>query len=198
MGRLKYLDKKILDNIELISPVAEKELKFVQEKDWSEIENLKKRESAYRLQDMLNARNLDALVKLYNLAIEDLSHPTVKSTISLLMGFYTLLEERYANMNKKFDWTEFTDDDISTDSDGNKTKSVEKKQEEEIEFQSGVLKDYSAFKEQLRKINFGDEQGVIDIPIHGDTPIPLLMRVIIEERYPEVTEEIEKKLKEGE
>ena len=192
MEKQKHLDKKITDNIELISPVAEKELKFVQEKDWSEITNLKKRESAYKLQHMLNSRNLTSLTKFYSLAQEDLGHPKVKRTIDLLMGFYLLLEERYVNMDKKFDWTEFTEEDIPVDAEGKKIKSVEKKQEEEIEFQSGVLKDYSDFRESLRKINFGSDQALVDIPIHGDTPIPLLMSGAVEERYPEVTELITK------
>jgi hypothetical protein len=194
----KHLDKKITDNIELVSPVAEKELKFVQGKDWSEIDNLKKRESAYQLQDMLNSRNLHALVKLYNLAAEDLGHPKVKRTIELLMGFYIILEERYHNMDKKFDWTEFTDEDVKIDGEGNKVSSVEKKQEEEIKFQSGVFKDYSAFREMLRKINFGNDEALVDIPIHGDAPIPLLMSNAIEVRYPEVKELIDKKLSEEE
>jgi len=190
-----HLDKKIIDNIELIHPVAVKELKFIQEHDWSEIDNLKKRESAYKLQHILNSRNLSALEKLYKLASEDLGHPKVRATIDLLVGFYILLEERYINMDKKFDWTMFTDEDIPVDKDGNKVKSVEKKQEEEIAFQSGVLDDYSTFKESLRKINFGNDQALVDIPIFGDAPIPLLMSEIIEERYPEVTELMRKKLK---
>ena len=98
-------------------------------------------------------------------------------------------------MDKKFDWTKFSDEDFDTHSeeeDGK--KSVEKKQAEEIEFQHYVLKDYSAFKEKLRKINFGEDQAIVDIPIHGDTPVPIMMSEVIEERYPEVSELIKNKL----
>ena len=191
----KYLDKKVLDNIEMVTPIAEKELKFIQSIDWSEINNLKKRETAYKLQDMLNSRNIDALIKLHSLALGDLSHPKVKRTVEVLISFYTLLEQRYINMDKKFDWTKFSDEDFDTHSeeeDGK--KSVEKKQAEEIEFQHYVLKDYSAFKEKLRKINFGEDQAIVDIPIHGDTPVPIMMSEVIEERYPEVSELIKNKL----
>lgn len=191
----KYLDKKVLDNIEMVTPIAEKELKFIQSIDWSEINNLKKRETAYKLQDMLNSRNIDALIKLHSLALGDLSHPKVKRTVDVLISFYTLLEQRYINMDKKFDWTKFSDEDFETHSeeeDGK--KSVEKKQAEEIEFQHYVLKDYSAFKEKLRKINFGEDQAIVDIPIHGDTPVPIMMSDVIEERYPEVVELIKNKL----
>ena len=191
----KYLDKKVLDNIEMVTPIAEKELKFIQSIDWSEINNLKKRETAYKLQDMLNSRNIDALIKLHSLALGDLRHPKVKRTVDVLISFYTLLEQRYINMDKKFDWTKFSDEDFETHSeeeDGK--KSVEKKQAEEIEFQHYVLKDYSAFKEKLRKINFGEDQAIVDIPIHGDTPIPIMMSEVIEERYPEVSELIKNKL----
>ena len=65
---------------------------------------------------------------------------------------------------------------------------------DEIEFQSGVLKDLSRFKENLRKINFGEESNDLDIPIHSDKPIPVIMAESVEARYPEIREFINKKL----
>lgn len=189
----KKLDNKILDQIELIMPPAKKELRFIQSRDWAEVENLKKRESMYKLQDILNSRNLTALLKFHTTAKEDLGHPKVKKTIELLLQFYFILEERYNKMSEKFDWTTYVDDAGAEKGNG---MTAEKKQELEIEFQSGVLKDYSKFKEDLRKINFGEDVVTVDIPIHGDTPIPIVMRETIENRYPEVAEHI--KIKEQE
>ena len=78
-------------------------------------------------------------------------------------------------------------------SEGGNGLTAEKKQELEIDFQSGVLKDYSKFKQDLRKINFGENVITVDIPIHGDTPIPIIMREMIENRYPEVKEFLQNK-----
>ena len=178
------LDKKVQDHIDLVIPPAKKELKFIKEQDWSEISHLGKRESMYNLQSILNERNINALVKLYNLAEEDLGHPEVRKSIKILLEFYYILEKRYQNVDKKFDWTKFDQSE----------KDIEKKMADEIEFQSGVLKDLSRFKENLRKINFGEESNDLDIPIHSDKPIPVIMAESVEARYPEIREFINKKL----
>lgn len=190
MAKKRPLDKKVQDNIELITPPAKKELKFIKANDWSEVAGLKKRESMYDLQNILNSRNLTALEKLYSLAKDDLTHPDVRKTIKLLTEFYFILEKRYHNMSEKFDWTTYVDDIGVEDGTGER---AEKKQAEEIEFQSGVLKDYSRFKDKLRSINFGEDVITVDIPVHGDKPIPIIMKDMIESRYPEIDELIESK-----
>ncbi len=178
------LDKKIDDHINLVIPPAKKELKFVRDNDWSDIPNLATRESMYKLQTILNERNLNALIKLYSLAEEELGNPEVRKSIKILIEFFYILEKRYMTVDKKFDWTKFDQTE----------KGFEKRMELEIEFQSNVLKDLSNFKERLRKINFGEESSDLDIPIHSDKPIPLTMSRAIEERYPEIRDFINKKL----
>lgn len=178
------LDKKIDDHINLVIPPAKKELKFVRDNDWSDIPNLATRESMYKLQSILNERNLNALIKLYSLAEEELGNPEVRKSIKILIEFFYILEKRYMTVDKKFDWTKFDQTE----------KGFEKRMELEIEFQSNVLKDLSNFKERLRKINFGEESSDLDIPIHSDKPIPLTMSRAIEERYPEIRDFINKKL----
>lgn len=178
------LDKKIDDHINLVIPPAKKELKFVRDNDWSDIPNLATRESMYKLQSILNERNLNTLIKLYSLAEEELGNPEVRKSIKILIEFFYILEKRYMTVDKKFDWTKFDQTE----------KGFEKRMELEIEFQSNVLKDLSNFKERLRKINFGEESSDLDIPIHSDKPIPLTMSRAIEERYPEIRDFINKKL----
>lgn len=178
------LDKKIQDHIDLVIPPAKKELKFIKDQDWSNISNLEKRDSAYKLQHILNERNINALIKLYNLSEESLNNPEVKKSIKILLEFYYILEKRYQVVDKKFDWTKFDQSE----------KNIEKKMADEIEFQSGVLKDLSGFREKLRKINFGEESNDLDIPIHSDKPIPLIMAGSVEERYPEISKFIELKI----
>lgn len=190
MSKSRPLDNKIKDYIDLITPPAKKEINFIKNNDWSEVTLLKKRESMYKLQDKLNDRNLSSLLTLHELAKSDLTHPKVRSTIQLLLEFYYVLETRYYKMDEKYDWTTFLDDEGS---EGGNGLTAEKKQELEIDFQSGVLKDYSKFKQDLRKINFGENVITVDIPIHGDTPIPIIMREMIENRYPEVKEFLQNK-----
>jgi hypothetical protein len=179
------LDKKVQDHIDLVVPPAKKELKFIKDQDWSKVSHIGKRDSMYKLQHILNERNINALVKLYNLAEESLGHPDVKKSIKMLLEFYYILEKRYQEVDKKFDWTKFDQTE----------KDIEKKMAEEIEFQSGVLKNLSEFKERLRKINFGEESNDLDIPIHSDKPIPIIMSESIEQRYPEIREFINQKAK---
>lgn len=184
------LDSRIQDNIDLITPPAKKELNFIKNNDWAEVSFLEKRKSMYELQSILNNRNITALEKLYSIAQENLGHPEVKKTISTLIQFFYILEERYHKMVEKFDWTSYVDD---SEEEGKKAKRAEVKQAEEIEFQSGVLKDYSRYKDKLRSINFGEDVISVNIPIHGDTPVPIIMRSAIEKRYPEIQKFIESK-----
>lgn len=187
------LDSTVLDHINLITGPAKKELKYMKDHDWSEVKNIKRRKNMYDLQHILVDRNINALIKLHNLASDNLGHPQVKSTIKLLLPFFHLLEKRYETVDKLFDWTKFVEEDFVKDEDS-KGRSIESLQSEEIEFQSGVLKDLSTFKERLRKINFGEDSKVVTIPIFGDTPIPIVMSAAIENRYPEVKELVDKKL----
>ncbi len=180
---MNKLPPKIKDLIDLIEGPAKKEIKFIEDHDWSEISNIDKRESQFDLQNLISERNLKALIKLYNLAEEDLGHPTVRATIKLLMRFYTIMDERYSVLGNKYDWTSY---DISE-------KGVEEKMEKEIKFQSGVLKNVQVYRESLRKINFGDETKEINLQIYGDIPIPFMMAAAIEESFPEVVEFLEKK-----
>lgn len=182
----KDLDKKIQDLLDLTLPAAKKELNFIQNHDWSLIEKLERRELKYNIQHILNDRNINVLVKLYSLAKEDLYHPKVKNAIEIFLKFYFVLDERYAVVDKKFDWTKFDQDD----------DDVEVKMESEMKFQTEVLKSLTTFRERLRKINFGEQSTALDIPIYSDKPVPLSLKSSIETRYPEVRELIEERIKE--
>jgi len=178
------LELKIKDYIDLIIGPAKKELKYIEINDWSSVSELKSRESEYDLQALLNHRNINALIKLHGLAKEDLKHPTVKATMSSLMKFYNTLEERYSNMEKKFDWT--------VAFEGEKDEKLKKRAE--IEFQSRVLADLTKHKENLRKINFGEESSEVNIVMHSDTPMPFMMREAMEDRYVEIADHMKLKM----
>lgn len=180
------LDLKIQDYLDLVIGQAKKEIKYIEGKDWADISALKVRESEYDLQALLNHRNINALIKLHGLAKEDLKHPTVKNAMALLMKFYNTLDARYSKMEKKFDWTTVFEGE----------EDEETKKRAEIEFQSGVLGDLTKHKENLRKINFGEESNEVNIVMHSETPMPFMMRESMEERYPEVLEHMEHKMNE--
>lgn len=180
---MEDLDEKIKDHIELIIAPAKKELDYIKGRDWSNISEFKKRESEYKLQEMLNHRNINALIKLHALAKNDLKHPEVKATMAILMQFYKILEKRYSNMETKFDWTTVYEGD----------QDEEAKKMKEIEFQSGVLTDLTKHKSDLRKINFGEDTDEINIQMHADTPIPMMMADMVEGRYPEIKEFLKRK-----
>ena len=184
----RALDKKIQDLLDLTLPAAKKELNFVKSVDWTDIDNLERREMKYNLQHKLNDRNLNVLVKLYHLAIEDLYHPDVKKAIKIFIEFYYILDKRYAVMDKKYDWTKFDQE----------AKDAESKMAAELSFQTEVLKNLTTFRERLRKINFGEESTALDIPIHSDKPVPITMSDSIEARYPEVREHIDARKQERE
>jgi hypothetical protein len=61
----RELDKKIQDHLDLTVPAAKKELNFIENLDWSKIPNLDKREKKYSVQNILNDRNINALVPKY-------------------------------------------------------------------------------------------------------------------------------------
>jgi hypothetical protein len=183
----REIDKKIQDHLDLTVPAAKKELNFIENLDWSKIPNLEKREKKYNVQNILNDRNINALVKLHSIAKEDLSHPEVKKAVKLFLRFYYVLQERYSYVDKRFDWTKFDQDD----------DNVEAKMEAEMVFQAEVLKNLTIYRERLRKINFGEEDAGLDIPIHGDKPVPIAMQYVIEQRYPEIREKINERLQDS-
>ncbi len=166
-----------------ILPQAKKELQYIKDNDWSVIDNVGKRGSVYKVQHLLNDRNIKSAIKLYKMAGEDLDKKRVKSALRILIEFYTILDDRYNVMIEKFDWTSFDLEDAKQ----------AKKATSEVEMQASILENLNTFEATLRAINFGDESDDVNISMHSDTPIPFMMREAIEEQYPEILDHLKKK-----
>jgi hypothetical protein len=178
----KQLDSTIEDFISTFEETSRKEIKFILDNNWCEIKDKKIRGSRHDLQVLLIERNLNQAIKLHALCKGDTKHPKVKSVMEMLLKFVKTYEERKELHFKSENWMEYLDIGL-TEADIRL----------EIEFQSEILKNLSEYKEKLRKINFGEDSAVIDIPIYGSIPVPLMMSSIIEERYPEIVEFLAKK-----
>lgn len=183
--KIPNLGSKILDHLELHFGPAKKALKYVEDNDWSKISKIKAREDEYEVQHLLTNKNVRSFIEFYELAQEDLGHPKVQEAIKTYVEFYNLLEKRFEYMESQYDW--------SVIFEGEKDEHLKKKAE--IEFQTKVLGQLDNFKKNLRKINFGDQRNEINIAIFNDTPIPLMMREEAEEKFPELREYMEKKVK---
>lgn len=176
------LDPTIEDFLSTFEETSKKEIKFVVDNNWSLLEDRKTRISRHDLEVLLVERNVSHAIKLFALCKGDTKHPRIKSIMEVLLKFFKIYEGRKESYLKKENWLEYLDKGLS-----------EVDVRAEIEFQSSILKNIAEYKEKLRKINFGEDSTVIDIPIHANTPIPLMMSDVIEERYPEIKEFIEKK-----
>ena len=177
------LNSEVESYLKRVLPQAKKELKYNKNEDWSKIKSVPTRENVYKIQDLLVHRNIETALKLYKLAGEDVKNKRVKDSLAILVEFFTILDERYSSMIEEFDWTTFKLDE----------KDANKRVEEEVKFQSGVLDDINKYEIKLKSINFGDESDDVSVSFYGNIPAPLMMSSMIEEIYPEVKEAVNKK-----
>lgn len=171
------LKPEIKDFIESVELTTDKEFTYINQNDWTLISDREVREEEYKLHQLLTKRAITNAVTLYKKAKDDLTHPTVKSTLNKFFDFLKVHEQRSDKYLSETDWM----------ADG---YSVGEKRFE-IEFQSTILKNVTGLKEEARSINYGEESLEVNLPIHGDVPAPLLMRQKLEERYPEIKKYLE-------
>ena len=62
------------------------------------------------------------------------------------------------------------------------------RQRTEMNFQAEIISDYNKIKDKLFALNLDDTVTVLDIPIHSDKKIPMLMAETVEEKFPKITE----------
>jgi len=169
---MENLKQEVSDFIESVELTTKREFEYLSNNDWTKITSFEAREEEYKLQQLLTSRSLKNAETLYKKAKDELHHPQVKDSFSKFFSFADLHEERSEKYLQETDWT-------SPEFDTNLKKL-------EIEFQSTILKDITAVKEGLRKINYGGESLVVVLPIHGNIPAPLLMKEKLEGKYPEI------------
>lgn len=173
--------------ISRVLPQAKKELAYIKDNDWSAIENIETRENSYDVQALLVDRNVKTAINLYKIAKESdtIGSKRVKASLKLLISFFKICNERYESMVQNFDWTTLSMDD----------KKEATKAKLEIQIQSKILKVVNELEAKLQAINFGDESDDVNVSMYGDTPMPFLMRDVMESAFPVIGEYLERKNK---
>jgi phage anti-repressor protein len=166
----------------------EKQLFFVEGKDWSVIENLKKRGSSYKMQHLITNRIISKLKHFADITSDCRSNKVVQEFLQTLVKFVDIYVTRFDNCTKLYDWTKYeeTFDHLSEEEIG-------KLVEEETSFQSEVLDNVNKFRLEVKKLNLDNTADTIDIGIYGDKPVPLIMRRKMESMFPEIKEYLKNK-----
>jgi len=180
---MEDLKETIADFIDTIYDPLKKELNFIEKHDWTKAVTLKNRENEHGLNAIVTGRAVKAAKDLFKIAEADLGHKRVKSLMKLCKEVFDLYERRYNAYTKSQDWEQFM-------SEGGSLEKVQ----DEMRFQNDIRNQLNELKKTMRDINFGDEEGRIAISTFNDVPLPLVMREMVEERFPEVKELINKKL----
>jgi hypothetical protein len=180
---MSQLDDEIEVFIEGIKTTINKELKYIEGVDWTGIVQNDDRAEEYKLQHLIVNRTMLNAIALYDLAKNNLKNKLVKTTLEELLSLAKTHEVRSSEYLKKQDWTIIEDD----------SSKAREKRRFEVEFQSTIQKDIVDLSKKIRKIDISENKQSVTIGIHGDIPIPLLMRDAMEERYPEILEVIENK-----
>lgn len=176
------LSKDIEDLLETIEPTIDKELKFVKDNDWTAPKSRSKRVSNENLHNMITDRATRHAEDIYSRAEGFIKHKRVSSFLKKVVQMYTIYEERYHKYTEKEDWTTYTEKGKST-----------KDAEEEIEFQSDILKNLRSMKSRLRKINFGEEDNGTKISFFDDKKASFAMKNVVLDRYPEIEDIIKER-----
>lgn len=177
----KKLDPTLEDFLKPLEDPIKKEVKFLENNDWTTDKNRGKRKSALEVHTMITDRALNNAGSLYKLSKGDLDHPRLKSIFEIYSKIYKLFEGRYYSYVEKEDWTTYEDGKEVTD---------------ELELQSDARKSLTKFSSVMRDINFGDEVNSHNVHTFNNTPIPLMMKELVEERWPEIKDYLEKRKEE--
>lgn len=181
---MEELKSQIQDFLNTVEGPLKKELKFIKDNEWIHEKGRKMREKKHALQKLITERAVSNAEKLHKVAKDDLDHPKVKRVMKRMIEMFEIYEKRYHLYTEKEDWTTYLDQDRD-----------EKEMEEEITLQSDISKAVTDLKAKLRKINFGGSGDEVNIELHNNTPMPFMMSDKLENRYPEIADKLEKKLK---
>jgi hypothetical protein len=181
---MEELKSQIQDFLNTVEGPLKKELKFIKENDWIHEGIRGVREKKHDLHYLITNRAVGNAEKLHKIAKDDLDHPKVKRVMKKMIEMFEIYEKRYHLYTEKEDWTTYLDQDKD-----------EKEMEEEITLQSDISKAVTDLKGKLRKINFGGAGDEVNIELWNNTPMPFMMSQKLEDRYPEIAEKLEKKLK---
>lgn len=178
---MEELNDDILDFISSIEITTKKEVKYIQDNNWTTMQELKAKIAEFDLQDTLVKNAVGHAESLYKLAKADLKHDDVKEALDLLLSAVPLHTSRISSYISSSDYLE---------------SGLEKGQvKAEMEFQTEANKSLTQIKSKVRKIVYGESTEGVEIPTFNNVRIPLMMSELIETRYPEVKEYLDLKRK---
>lgn len=181
---MEELKSQIQDFLNTVEGPLKKELKFIKDNEWIHEKARGVREKKHDLHYLITNRAVGNAEKLHKIAKDDLDHTKVKRVMKKMIEMFEIYEKRYHLYTEKEDWTTYLDQDRD-----------EKEMEEEITLQSDISKAVTDLKGKLRKINFGGSGDEVNIELFNNTPMPFMMSKKLEDRYPEIADKLEKKLK---
>lgn len=174
---MEDLNYDIQDFIDTSLIPLQKEFKFFKESDWTKASSLKDRINEHALSALITEKAIQAAKDLHKIAKDSLGHKEVKKVMNLSKKVFDIYEQRYHKYTETQDWSTYMEEgkDIS-------------QMEAEMKFQIDIRNELNGFKRTLRGINFGEEDKRVAVATLNDAPLPLFMREMIVNKFPEVGE----------
>lgn len=174
---MEDLNYDIQDFIDTSLAPLQKEFKFLEVSDWTKASSLKDRITEHALSALITEKAIQAAKDLHKIAKDSLNHKEVKKVMNLSKKVFDIYEQRYHKYTETQDWSTYMEEgkDIS-------------QMEAEMKFQIEIRNELNGFKRTLRGINFGEEDKRVAVATLNDAPLPLFMREMIVNKFPEVGE----------
>lgn len=160
-----------------------KELSYIKKNDWTIETSRFKRINKHKTNYLLINRSLDKLKYFHKIAQDDLHLKEVKEFVNLIVEFFKLYAERYERYVNIEDWTQYSN--IYGD-DEKGQEELMKNIEEEVSFQSNLLKNINDCRIILDGLNLEGESRKLELPIYSDIPAPFLLREKLIKLFPEI------------
>ena len=169
--------------LDLIQLTLDRELKFLKTDKWEDKPNVSDRSSRIKMHNTLLSRLLSKTVDLYVLADSNTRNKNVAEVVRKVTEAYKMFKNRVEAYLSKEDWLSYVDSD-----DSGKMKA-------EIEFQSDISIFVGNLTTHFAKLPATGEGGKFRMSTFGDKPVPLSFRLNFSEKYPEIKDILEEKLK---
>lgn len=173
-------DLSVEDYISSFKTIIPNQLAYVKANDWTKEPLRTLRASQYRIQEGFLSQANDHAVMLQTIAT-DIDSNRVKEWAEVLTEFHKIFEERCLRYFEEENWSTYLEQGKTAD-------DVDK----EASLQTEIAKALAKSKSKIRKLNFG-ETKMINIGLVGNVKAPLMMKDVIENKFPAVKEFIEKR-----
>ena len=158
-----------------------KDLTYVKSKNWAREESMFKRCNDEKRQRLITERHLTKLKHFAKITEDYREYKTVTSLLNTLVEFKDIYVDRFKICEEEYDWTEY-----ETKYSYLEEEELQSKIDEEIEFQSEVLKYVAKFRQDVQSLNLNNNNEGLEIPIFADIPAPFLLRDKLERLYPKI------------